>query len=81
MEGGGREEKGGGGKEGGRKEGGGEAKRVEGGSKEGKEEWRERVRSRYMLLHERECNIVYVAQGIDVDPRVKPEGQHQPELM
>ena len=23
----------------------------------------------YMLLHERECNIVYVARGIDVDPR------------
>ena len=35
--------------------------------------------SMYMLLHERECNIVYVARGIDVDTRAKPEGQHQPE--
>ena len=34
---------------------------------------------KYMLLHERECNIVYVARGIDVDTRAKPEGQHQPE--
>ena len=33
----------------------------------------------YMLLHERKCNIGYVARGIDVDPRAKPEGQHQPE--
>ena len=32
-----------------------------------------------MLLHERKCNIGYVAQGIDVDPRVKPKGQHQSE--
>ena len=32
-----------------------------------------------MLLHERKCNIDYVARGIDVDPRAKPEGQHQPE--
>ena len=32
-----------------------------------------------MLLHEQKCNIGYVAQGIDVDPRAKPKGQHQPE--
>ena len=34
-----------------------------------------------MLLHERKCNIDYVARGIDVDPRAKPSpsGQHQPE--
>ena len=32
----------------------------------------------YILLHEQECNTIYVAQGIDVDPRVKPESQHQP---
>ena len=32
-----------------------------------------------MLLHEQECNIVYVARGIDVDQRAKPKGQHQPE--
>ena len=35
--------------------------------------------TKYMLLHERKCNIGYVARGIDVDPRAKPEGQHQPE--
>ena len=34
---------------------------------------------KYMLLHERKCNIGYVARGVDVDPRAKPEGQHQPE--
>ena len=38
-----------------------------------------RVLHTYMLLHERKCNIDYVARGIDVDPRAKPEGQHQPE--
>ena len=32
-----------------------------------------------MLLHEQGYNIIYVARVIDVDQRVKPEGQHQPE--
>ena len=42
------------------------------------QKWRYRS-YKYMLLHERKCNIGYVARGIDVDPRAKPEGQHQPE--